>query len=251
MSYGLYISAEGAQAQTRRLDVIANNLANVDTVAFKRDLAICQARYAEGIQSGGQSPGMGSLSDIGGGVMVAATVSDQTVGPLKHTQVPTDLAIEGDAYFEVKRGDERLLTRAGNFRLTSTGQLVNQQGLPVLNDTGATVNINPEGGPWEITADGVLMQRGSGEQRLSMLRPKNRDEVTKIGDNLLRPTGETEVVPPELRRVSAGFLELSGVRPTNEMVDMIETTRLFEANVNMMKTQDQMLSELVNRGLKV
>jgi flagellar basal-body rod protein FlgF len=182
---------------------------------------------------------------------VVATKTDYSIGPLKHTKIPTDLAIDGDAYLEVKRGDEKLLTRAGDLRITSTGQLVTQQGLPVLNDTGAMVNINPEGGPWEINADGVLVQPGSGEQRLSMLRPKNRDELMKAGENVYRPLGETEVVPAEQRHVSAGFLELSGVKPTNEMVDMIETTRLFEANVNMMKTQDQLLNELVSRVLKV
>ncbi len=69
MPYGLYISAEGALAQSQRMEVIANNLANLDTPGFKRELAVFQARYAEAIEQGRDYPGSGSINDVGGGVM--------------------------------------------------------------------------------------------------------------------------------------------------------------------------------------
>jgi flagellar basal-body rod protein FlgF len=76
MPYGLYISAEGANVQGRRLEVIANNLANVDTVGFKKDLAVFQARYAEGIKQGLVPPDTGAIENEGGGVMSVETVTD-------------------------------------------------------------------------------------------------------------------------------------------------------------------------------
>ena len=132
MPYGLYISAEGAQAQSRRLEVIANNIANVDTVGFKRDLAVMQSRYAEADQRGIASPGDGSLNDIGGGVQFHQTVTDFSPGPLRKTGNPTDVALQGDGFFVVEKGQDRMLTRAGNFRLTADGKLVTQQGYSVL-----------------------------------------------------------------------------------------------------------------------
>ena len=80
MPYGLYISADGAQAQMQRLEVIANNLANGETVGFKRDLGIIQSRYAEAIQQGLSSPGGGSIDDLGGGVRFQETKTDFSTG---------------------------------------------------------------------------------------------------------------------------------------------------------------------------
>ena len=121
MPYGLYLSAEGAQAQNRRMEVVANNLANVDTVGFKRQLACFQARFTEAAEQGIELPGDGGLADLGGGVMLHDAQTDFSVGPLKHTRLPTDLAINGDGFFAVQKGKDVLLTRAGNFALDPRG----------------------------------------------------------------------------------------------------------------------------------
>jgi len=243
MSYGLYLSAEGAYAQSKRLEVISNNLANVDTVGFKRQLALLQSRYAEAIEEGFQP-------DLGGGVRVRETGTDFSPGPVRRTGVPTDVAITGEGFFTVEKGDETLLTRAGNFRLTAQGQLVTQQGYPVLSDAGVPVYVLAENGPWRITEDGVVVQRGLA-QRLGLVRPGSPEDLVRVGENLFRPLGETEPLAPEARHVTAEHLEDSGVKPALEMIAMIEAARILEANVNMMKTQDQMISALVNRVLSV
>ncbi len=250
MPYGLYISAEGAQAQTRRLEVIANNLANVDTPGFKRDLAICQARYAEAVEQGLKAPGSGALDDVGGGVTVRQTKTDFSAGPLKHTQNPTDLAVEGDAFFQVRKGDETFLTRAGNFRLTAQGELVTQQGYAVLGDTGTPIVVKPDSGPWEISAAGAVRQRDGDAQNLALVRPESLGDLVKVGENLFRSTTDPKPVAPNERRVATGYLELSTVKPTIEMTAMIEASRLIEANINLMKAQDQMLGGLIGRVLR-
>lgn len=250
MPYGLYISAEGAQAQTRRLEAIANNLANVDTPGFKRDLAICQARYAEAVEEGLKSPGSGDLDDIGGGVIIRQTKTDFSAGPLRHTQNPADLAIEGDAFFQVRKGDETFLTRAGNFRLTARGDLVTQQGYAVLGDTGTPIVVKPDSGPWEISGSGILRQRDGDAQTLALVKPDSLQDLVKVGENLFHSASDPRPIAPNERKVASGYLELSTVKPTVEMTAMIEASRLVEANINLMKTQDQMLGSLISRVLK-
>lgn len=248
MPYGLYVSAAGAQSQAKRMEVISHNLANVDTVGFKRDLAVMRARYAEEIERGRETPGLGSLNDQGGGVEVAGTRTDYSPGPLKETGRATDLALETDGFFVVRRGDRNLLTRAGNFSMNAAGGLVTPDGDPVLNAEGQPVVADPELGPWQITADGSLSQAGS-TQPLSIVQPASLGDLVKLGDNLFQPLGDVTPVPGPERRVAVGFVEASGVQPTTEMMDMIEASRAFEANVNLIRQHDQLLSGLLSRVL--
>ena len=249
MSYGLYISAEGAQAQSQRLDVISNNLANVDTVGFKRDLAMFQARNAEAIDQGKAEAGSGSINDIGGGVMFQGSRTDYSAGPLKATGNPTDVALRKDGFFQVRDGKDTYLTRAGNFTITAQGELVTQDGLPVLGESGAPITlVNPQA-RWEITGAGEVRQ-GNEIQRLAIVKPASMGDLVKAGGNKFRALADTPPVPSADRDVVTGHLEMSGVEPTKEMVEMIQTSRYLEANLNMMQTQDRMLNELFSQYLK-
>lgn len=247
MPYGLYLSAEGAQAQSTQLEIIAHNLANVDTVGFKRELAIFEARYAEAIEQGLISPGTGAIDDVGGGITIRETQTDYSPGPFKRTETPTDVAIKGQGFFAVKKGDETFLTRAGNFSLTSRGELVTQQGYAVLDDAGAPIVVRDA--RWQISDSGALRQ-ASGTQNLALLQPQSLGDLVRVGENLFRPLSEPEALPEGDRQVASGYLEMSSVRPTTEMTAMIQASRALEANVNMMRVQDQMLSGLVNRVMR-
>src|SRR4029078_296885 len=88
MYYGLYFPAAGANAQSQKVEVLSNNLANVDTVGFKREIALLEAREAEAIERGLPSRGTGQLEDIGGGVRLRATHTDFSPGTLQRTQIP-------------------------------------------------------------------------------------------------------------------------------------------------------------------
>ncbi len=249
MSYGLYLSAEGAHAQSKRLETIANNMANVDTVGFKRQLAVFQARYAEAITEGRTLPGQGSIDDLGGGVMVRETRTDLTQGSIRNTHTATDMALQGDGFFKVRKGEEDFLTRAGNFRLTPRGELVTQQGYAVLDSSDTPVVLDRPGRPFQVTPRGEI-QQGNDSRPLAIVNlPAERLEPT--AENLFRPLGEPEVLEDAQRNVLSGCLETSGVVPTSEMVEMIETQRMIEANLNMMQTQDQMLGGLLSRLLRV
>ena len=248
MSYGLYISAEGAYAQGRRVEALANNLANVDTVGFKRDLALFQARYAEETQRGLDYPGSHSVNDVGGGVLLSGIKTDFSPGTLRRTGIPTDMAVGNDAFFKVRRDDGDFLTRAGNFMFDNTGHLVTQDNHPVLDDGGQPIQIDPDR-PWQLSADGSIVQDGTG-QKLGLVRASSMGDLVKVGENLFRSLAPTQPLDDADRQVSSGMLEQSDVKPASEMIELIEASRAFEANMNMIKNHDEMLSTLTSRVLK-
>ncbi len=252
MPYGMYISAAGAAAQTRQLEVISNNMANAHTVGFKPDFAIEMARHAEAIERGADHPSSESINNVGGGIEIQRTATNFARGITKQTSIPSDLAIvdqNGDVFFKVERDGETLLTRAGNFRFSGTGQLLTQNGATVLSTEGEPIFIDPEIPEWQFNEDGSIQQ---GEERipLAMERPVSLGDLAKAGNNEFRPLGETIQVAPNERRVRSGYLEMSAVSPTHMMMDMIKTSRVYEANVRLIQHQDHMMGTLVNRALR-
>ncbi len=249
MPYGMYISAAGAEAQSRRLEVISNNLANVDTPGFKRQMAILEARHAEAIERGEVSAGSRSINDVGGGVSLRQTLTDFSRGILKRTGIPTDWAIDGEGFFLVEKEGQQLLTRAGNFRFNANGQLQTQDGYNVLADDGRPVAIDVGGPTPRLLPHGVLTQGDAGIP-LALVKPQSLGDLAKAGENLFSPLADTAPVAADQRRVLEGHLETSTVKPTLEMMDLIEASRAYEANVRMIQNHDQMIGALVNRVLR-
>ena len=249
MPYGLYLSAAGAHAQSKRIEVLANNLANVDTPGFKREIAVLQARSAESIEQNLAVSGNRSLSDLSGGLTVRETVVDYRPGALKLTNIPTDIAIDGrDGFFVVDREGEQLLTRAGNFTLAPDGRLVTPQGFSVLSQDGNPILLNPTA-PFRVHTSGRIEQ-GDAAYSLALVKPVSRGDLVKQGENLFSPLATTIPLPEKDRRVLGGYLEHSGVNPVEAMTEMIEASRAFEANVNLIRTQDQAMGSLISRLLR-
>lgn len=248
MPYGMYLAAEGAQAQSRRLEVIANNLANVNTVGFKPGVATFQSRFAEAIQQGLIAPGSQGRDDIGGGAKVIDTVTDFTAGRLQETGNQLDMAIIGDGFFVVEKDGEQLLTRAGNFSLNANNQLVTQQGAAVLDNGGSPITLVP-GIPWDLAADGTIRQ-GENQVALALETVPSLGDLVSVGDNMFRPLASTQPVDPLGREVRQNFLEMSGTNSTREMMQMIETQRAFEANIKMVQNHDSMSSALISKILQ-
>jgi flagellar basal-body rod protein FlgF/flagellar basal-body rod protein FlgG len=246
----MYISAEGAAAQAQRLEVIANNMANVDTAGFKQDVPLFQARFAEAIQKGQARPGDRSINDVGGGVKIIGVQTDHSAGELKRTGNDLDLAINGPGFFHVRGDDgQQYLSRAGAFELDTRGRLVTQNGhRPVLDQQGAEIQLSRDV-PFSISQDGFINQAGA-IYALGMSQPDSLNGLVKVGNNLWRPSGATKPLALAERNVRQGFLELSGANPVRQMMAMIETTRAFEANTRMIQNQDSMLGSLLSRVLQ-
>ena len=244
MIHGLYFSAQGAQLQSMRQDVIANNLANASTTAFKRDLLRAQAFAPRDVaqEMGPQPPGW---EQFPGGLLPAETITDFSQGPLVSTQSPLDLAITGEAFFQVSNGGEQFVTREGRMSINPRGELVTRDSnLAVLGSNGRPiVGLDPTIVP-EIGSDGRIVQAGTEVAQIGLVQPANPRALEKTGTNLY-------VAPRDLASAGAsvtlqqGYLEGSGTRPMTEMMEMIESSRALEANVNMIKYQDEALGQLL------
>ena len=249
MPYGMYLSAAGAHVQSQRLQVLSNNMANVGTPGFKREFAVFQARNSEAIEKGESPAGSRGVNDLGGGVAFKETVTDFSSGPLQETGNPTDMALDGKGFFLVEKDGESFLTRAGNFRFDATGRLMTDQGHSVLSLDRQPISIDPNQ-PWTLLNQGVVTQ-GGGRIPLAIVEPESLGDLMKVGETLFTASGELRDVAGSERHVAGGYLEQSAVEQVTEMVELIETSRAYEANVRMIQNQDSLLSALVNRVLRV
>ncbi|MHB8861117.1 MAG: flagellar hook-basal body protein [Pirellulaceae bacterium] len=248
MDYGLYMSAAGADSQSHRMEVLSHNMANVDTPGFKEELAVLQARDSRAVHDGTAHAGDGSIDDLGSGVSMVETLTNFAEGTLKQTASRWDMAIRGEGFFIVENEGQQFLTRAGDFHVNADGMLMTQQGYRVLSAAGMPIQINP-GMYSMLHKDGYLEHSGAGDH-LALVKPRSMGDLARAGDNLFRPLGPTQPVDPTERHVESGFLEISGVRPTNTMMELIETSRMYEANIRMIQNHDQTTGSLVKRILR-
>ena len=249
MLYGIYLSAQGAQVQSKRLDVIANNLANADTAGFKRDLTIAQTYHPYDVEYGTGRNLPGHLERVTGGTSLTDVVTDFKNGSLEETGARFDVALEGQGFLRVSDGQNEFLTRDGSLTQNAIGELVTEQGDQVLDNTGTPIVIPANATEISISADGVISvmdELGVQAQvaQLDIVVPQSLADLEKIGDNRYASNGPTS--PAGLAtRVRQGYVEVSGVNAISETVQMIEASKAFETNLNLLKLQDETLSRLL------
>jgi flagellar basal body rod protein FlgG len=250
MLYGLYLSAQGAQNQNLRLQTISNNVANADTTGFKRDLAVFQDHLPFDLEQGNPSNPPGNLNRSTGGTTIARTHTDFTNGPLIKTDGTYDVALTGPGFLQEKQGSEMFLTRNGQLSVNDLGEIVTQdQGLPVLSTQGASIVVPQGASRVNISPDGIVFAANpAGEQiplgQLEVVQPAALDDLQKMGGSLYRAEGPVVPVLANVQ-IRQGYLEASGVNPISETVQLIEASRSFETNINMIRFQDESLSRLL------
>lgn len=259
MIYGLYLSATGVLTSSYRQDVIANNLANSETVGFKKDLPLFRQRLTEA-QHRRLPPGVATplgghtnplLEPIGGGLLAHPTLIDSSQGELEPTGSPLDVAIVGKGYFAVDDGGETRLTRNGQFSINHEGHLVlsNENGQKLLDARRQPIRLEPTGGV-AIGSDGSVTQHGQPVATLGVFDVPDPSRLIKQGATLLR-TGGQEPVAAQGVTVHSGSVERANVDPAIELAALMDTQRQLEANANMIRYQDQTLAKLVNEVGKI
>lgn len=252
----LSIAATGMLAQQTNVDVISNNIANMNTTAFKRQRAefqdlLYQQESRPGVASGGSEAKLPSGIQIGAGVRTAGVYAIAEQGALTSTSNQYDLAIQGKGYFQVTLpSGETAYTRAGSFQLSDQGELVTTDGYKV--QPGITV---PQGalavtvsktGQVQVTLAGTPTPQTIGQLQLATFI--NEAGLEALGGNLLLETaasGQAAVASPGdpgFGSVSQGFLEASNVNPVAEITALITAQRAYEMNSRVVKTADDMLS---------
>jgi flagellar basal-body rod protein FlgG len=246
MIYGIYQSAAGLQLNQYRQEVLANNLANVETAGFKRDLAVVRERPLASREMPGQSGGSDStLSGMTGGSYVAPTYTSFAQGQLRPTGGRLDVALLGDGFFAVQDGDNTRYTRDGRLLVNAKGELVTVSGHKMLGESGAPIVV-PEDAvdKVRITADGEVRAGATQLGRLDVVSFDDNSRLRKAGANLFDAPGQE----PEAGHASVqvGFVEASTVEPTQAMVSMIEVNRAYELNATLIGLADGTLSRAVN-----
>lgn len=257
MNPAMWISKTGVQSQDAKLQAIANNLANVNTVGFKRDRVVFEDLFYQVEQQPGTQRADNTLApsgvQLGNGTRVVGTQKDFTTGGLQTTSQPLDVAILGNGFLQVQRGNgDTAYTRAGQLQVDSAGRIVNAQGLPILPEltvpAKATAVTISETGLVSVTVSGATAATELGQ--ITLANFINPTGLLALGDNLYQETAAsgtpTEGKPGDngLGKIKQGALESSNVQVVEEMVDMIAAQRSYEMNTKVLTAADNMLQYL-------
>lgn len=255
----LWTAATGMRAQNLNIDVISNNLANVNTTGFKKARPDFQDLLYETIQPPGTSAAAGTEIptgiEVGHGVRPVATQKMFQQGTFQNTDNELDIAIEGDGFFQiVQPNGDTAYTRAGNFKLNSTGEVVTPEGFllePAITVPADTLSVT-------IGTDGTVSVLQAGQTtaatigNIELARFTNPAGLTSIGRNLFIETtasGAAQTGTPgedNFGTLTQRFLEMSNVNVVDEMVNMITAQRAYEINSKAIQTADDMLQIVGN-----
>lgn len=262
---GLYAAASGMIQETVRTDVIANNLANADTSGYKKNVAVTKefepmlmrrikdydprlkVTTFKGFSLDQRPPRVGTL---GVGSQIDEVAIDREQGALKTTGNPLDIGISGDGFLAVQTDNGIRYTRDGALVRSARGVLQNMKGQPILNEQGRPITIPGNADRIMIGANGeISAAEGDGQyQRVAKLMfvsfGDNRRAIIKGGDNLWQPR-EGAVVRPATGEINQGCLEASNTNIVNDMVELINNQRMYEAGAKAVITQDSMLEKAV------
>lgn len=257
MIRGWYTGASGMNAQQNRLDAISNNLANVDTAGYKRDITVSKSFpellirrtnldgvYETPFGSAEAAPVIGKL---GLGIETNENYTDFAQGSFRQTDQNTDVAFGGKGFFAVQTPLGERYTRDGNFIIGKEGILETKDGYPVLGEKGF---IRVENDRFTVNEDGIISSQEDSEviDRFKVVRFDNERYLKKMGNNLYSSneiSGLTHIAEGSERpKFLQGYMETSNVNVVNEMVQMIEVNRAYEANQKTITSEDSMMGTL-------
>jgi len=251
----LNIASTGMLAQQLNVEVISNNIANVNTTAYKRQRAEFQDLMYENIRRPGtQSSDTGTILpagvQLGSGVRAASVYRIGEQGSFTSTSNPLDVAIRGEGHFVVQLpSGEEAYTRAGSFQISPDGELVTPEGFII----SPSITIPSEAVDIQINANGEVQVKFDGDSesvivgQLDMARFLNKAGMEAVGDNMFLETAAsgppTIGVPgsPGYGLILQGFLESSNVNPVEEITNLIAAQRAYEMNSKVITTSDEMM----------
>jgi len=240
MNSGMYPAVSGSLAAMRRMDVISNNLANINTPGYKKD-----KMSFEGLLAGNVNPPAVPQGTTADPILQKENIYiDYSSGPTSQSGNPLDLALDGDGFFAVTTPEGTAYTRQGNFRTSADGTLVTMDGYPVQGTGGATIHV--QGSRVEIDAKGGVTVDGTEAGAISVVDFQKPYALTKIGSALFVSADPQVTAQPGKAQVQQGYLEGSNVDSISEMVQMIETNRYFEACSKVIHGFDDVAAKATN-----
>lgn len=248
MVRGIYVAASGMVAGMLQQDAIAQNLANVDTPGYKKDIPL-MGSFAHEMAMRVEDRGARRLESaipiglLGSGAFVRGVGFDPHEGPMIETGATFDLAIQGNGYFVVATPEGEAYTRNGAFTLNAKGELTTADGMLVLGE-GGTITV-PSGTRVDVQGNGAVVVDGKPCGRLRIVCFEDPSGLRKVGGGLFAADAGT-AKPAASAAIRQGFLEMSNVNAVTEMVRMIAGMRAYEACQKVIWFLDQTLDKAVN-----
>ncbi len=233
------ISLSRQIALQRQLDVVANNVANINTTGFKAE----QLLFEEYVMPVARDQTFPNLDQPLSYVQDWATVHDLSAGAMLQTGNDLDVALNGEGFFAVQTAGGERWTRSGAFQIDSNGMLVDMSGNPVLG-TGGPIQFGPEETGITIAADGAISTSAGPKGQLRLVEFANAQELSREGANLY--AGGTPVAATNTR-VMQGFIERSNVSGVAEMAEMIRVTNAYQSIASLSERQDDLRRSAIQR----
>jgi flagellar basal-body rod protein FlgG len=241
MSGGMYLAAAGAMVQQMRLEVLANNIANINTNGYKGERTVF--RMSEETTAPVEQQSADEIQSLSPYAPPFETRVDFSQGALRETGNPLDVAINGKGFFAVQTPEGIQYTRQGSFRLNEDGVLVTPDGFAVMGEGG---EITIEEGRVEIDLQGGIYVDGDEVGRLQITDFDDLNSLKKVGNGRFLAMDQTALAErPEDSTLSQGYLETANVNPITAMTEMIETSRVFEAYQKVIQTADEATSKSI------
>jgi flagellar basal-body rod protein FlgF len=246
MDNALYVGLSKQMLLGRELDITANNLANANTTGFKVEalMSTPDPERPRGM-SAGSAPVQFAASN--------GVARDFSQGSLQSTGAPLDLAIMGKGFFQVSTANGTRYTRDGRFATNAQGQLVTQQGDPVLDASGSPISLNPQGSAPTIGGDGTITQTLPGQTdsqsvgRVGVVSFADMSTLTKEGDGLYSNGTGAPAQPVDDQVIRQGMLESSNVQSITQVTDLIRISRAYDMISQMMNSTASLSSTAVQR----
>lgn len=250
MIRGLYVASTGMNVQTKRMDVISNDLANVSTTGYKKDTAVV-ASFPQILMQRindreNHIPNDKTIGKFTPGARVVDTYTSFTQGSLTPSDGVVNMALQGDGFFVVNTTAGLAYTRDGSFTVNNLGEVVTKEGYQVMGQNGGLTlgeDYLLTGGEVTLSEQGILSLNGKVIDTINIVAFEDNQALAKIADNLYQgDAAQTEFTGS----VALGYLEASNVNPVTAMVEMITVSRAYEANQKMVQTHDSLLGKAVN-----
>lgn len=259
---GMVSAANGMQALINQNDSTANNVANVNTIGYKKQSLVFKNIYDANVVQKSQDTGdANSVGALSVGSQVQKLTYDFTQGTLSKTEAPFDLAVEGDGFFKIQSsGGDILYTRNGSFTLNNEGNLVTKDGDYVLDNMNKKIKIKTNDVVMHSLNDIIITEDGQIElnnennpmmmQKIGIYDFHNKEDMVNVGGSKFKPTDpktNPEVVPSKFT-LQQGYLELSNSNVVREMMQNINTSRNYESLSKLIKMNGDSLSSVMAVG---
>ncbi|KUK65859.1 MAG: Flagellar basal body rod protein FlgG [Desulfotomaculum sp. 46_80] len=252
MIEGIFVSSAALNVQQERLDLLSQDLENINTCGYKKRSLIIENNFKDLVNSNTESLLKKNIKDIpeinysGLAPFIAHDYTDFSPAVMKETKVPTDFALNSEGFFVIQTSDNEQYTRNGTFSIDADGYLVNISGNKVLGEDGP---LKTGAQNFLLAKDGAITVNGQSAGKIRVVTFEEPQLLLYEGSGCFsQPSQGAGLKDEENPQISRGFLELANVDLPDDMVNMIEISRTYEANQRVIRTQDDLLGKAIQIG---